>query len=153
MPHYKYSCSNYDPLVHARASGREVDISPKASREVCQAIKGKTLPDARSFLDDVVAMKVPVAFRRYKLKVGHKSQLQGFPSGRFPQKAAGEILAVLDNLEANAEFKGLDTEKIKIFHAVAHRGRRILGYTPRAHGRSSPSFNTLTHIELVAGEA
>jgi len=111
------------------------------------------LPNARSFLEDVASMKIPVAFRRYKLKVGHKSQLQGFPSGRFPQKTAKEILGVLDNLEANAEFKGLDAEKIKIIHAVAHRGRKIKGYTPRAHGRSSPSLNTLTHIELVAGEA
>ena len=153
MPQFKYSFAGYDSLVHVRSSGREVDCSPKAAREVCEAIKGKTLPNARSFLEDVASMKIPVAFRRYKLKVGHKSQLQGFPSGRFPQKTAKEILGVLDNLEANAEFKGLDAEKIKIIHAVAHRGRKIRGYTPRAHGRSSPSLNTLTHIELVAGEA
>ena len=153
MPEFKYAFMGYDPLLHARASGREVDVSPKATREVCEAIKGKTLPDARSFLEDVIDLKRPVPFRRYKLKVGHKSQLQGFPAGRYPQKAAKQVLNVLDNLEANAEFKGLNTETIKIIHAIAHRGRRILGFTPRAHGRSSPSFNTLTHIEVVAGEA
>lgn len=153
MPQFRYSFIGYDPLVHVRSSGREVDCSPKAAREVCEAIKGKTLPNARSFLEDVISLKTPVPFRRYKLKVGHKSQLQGFPAGRFPQKTAKEILAVLENLEANAEFKGLDTEKIKVIHAVAHRGRKIIGYTPRAQGRSSPSFNTLTHIEIVAGES
>jgi len=34
-------------------------------------------------------------------------------------------------------------------HAAANRGRVVKSYVPRAFGRSSPSFNTLTHIEIV----
>jgi ribosomal protein L22 len=35
---------------------------------------------------------------------------------------------------------------------AAQRGRKIKGFTPRAHGRSSPSYQTLTHVELVVTE-
>ena len=68
-------------------------------------------------------------------------------------KSASKVLEVLGNLEANAEFKGRDLDRLKIIHAVAQRGRLIRAYTPRAQGRSSPSFNTLVHIEIVATEA
>jgi len=38
-------------------------------------------------------------------------------------KAAGQILKVLENAEANAEYKGLDTEKLRIIHISSHRGQ------------------------------
>ena len=40
MPKFGYSFKEYDPVVHARAAGREINMSPKASREVCNTIKG-----------------------------------------------------------------------------------------------------------------
>ena len=43
----------------------------------------------------------------------------------------------LDAVEANAEFKGLNTENLKITHIAAHRGRRIRKFIPRAFGRAS----------------
>lgn len=152
MPEFRYSFAGYDPLLHVRASGREVDVSPKAAREVCGAIRGLKLSQAKKFLENVVKLKQAVAFRRYKKKAGHRSSLEGFPSGGYPKKTAEEVLAVVRNLEANAEFRGLDTERLAIIHASALRGRRVIAYTPRAMGRSSPSFNTLVHIELVGME-
>ena len=38
----------YDPEVHAAARGSELNISPKAAREVCRAIKGMELENAKS---------------------------------------------------------------------------------------------------------
>lgn len=67
-------------------------------------------------------------------------------------KAAKEVLTVLESVESNAEFKGLDAERMRIIHAAGLRGRKVQGFTPRAFGRASPSNNTLVHIELVAGE-
>jgi large subunit ribosomal protein L22 len=67
-------------------------------------------------------------------------------------KAADRILRLLRELEANAEYKGLDIENLKIIHAVSHRGRKIRAYTPRAFGRASPSFETLSHVEIVGYE-
>ncbi|MCS7116632.1 MAG: 50S ribosomal protein L22 [Nitrososphaerota archaeon] len=152
MPEFKYSFQGYDPLIHVRASGREVDISPKDAREVCVAIKGMKLSQAKSFLENVINLKQPVAFRRYKGEVGHKRGLQGFYAGRYPVKAAKKILEVLNNLEANAEYKGMDIDRLVIIHAAAMRGRKIKAYIPRAFGRATPSFNTLVHLELVAKE-
>ncbi len=83
----------------------------------------------------------------------HRSEINGFHAGGYPVKAASKVLEVLNNLEANSEFKGRDLDRMRIIHASAARGRVIKGYTPRAQGRSSPSFNTLVHIELVATEA
>jgi large subunit ribosomal protein L22 len=138
--------------VHVRASGREVNISPKAAREICVAIKGMTINTAIDYLDQVRKKKAAVAYRRHKLKVGHRSELTGFPTGSYPVKAAGVFVQVLRNLQSNAEFKGLDTEHFQIVHASAYAGRTVKDFTPRAFGRSSANFHQLVHIELVGKE-
>lgn len=139
-------------MLHVRASGREVDVSPKATREVLLAIKGKTLNEAKKVLEAIAVKKRPVAFRRYKKKAAHRRGLAAFHAGAYPTKSARKVLEVLGNLEANADFRGMDTERLHIIHAAAHLGRTIRAYTPRAFGRSSPSFNRLVHIELVGRE-
>jgi len=111
------------------------------------------LTDAKEYLEAVKEKRIPVSFRRFKRGSGHRSEINGFHAGGYPVKAATKVLEVLSNLEANAEFKGRDLDRMKIIHAAAARGRIIRAYTPRAQGRSSPSFNTLVHIELVATEA
>jgi len=152
MPRWGYSVGWVDPERTAKASGRELRISPKHAREICKAIKGMMLEDAKSFLEDVIAMRRPVPFRRYKKKVPHRRGLQGFCTGRFPVKAANHILRLLKEVEANAEFKGLNTEKLKIIHAAAYPGAKIKKFFPRAFGRSSPNFEILTHVEIVVQE-
>src|SRR5271157_4340671 len=142
----------YDPAIHVRASGRELNISPKAAREICNTLKGMTLTKAIELTETVEAMKAPIAFRRHKKKVGHRSELVGFPTGSYPVKAARAYLQVLQNLQGNAEFKGLDPERIEIIHAAGYAGRTIKDYVPRAMGRSSPNFHQLVHIELVGKE-
>jgi len=152
VPHYGYSFEGFDPAVHVRASGREVNVSPKAAREVANTIRGMTIAKAIDLLEQVEQKKMPVAFRRHKLKVGHRSELQGFPTGSYPVKTAKAFLGVLHNLEGNSEFKGLDPERIEIIHAAGYAGRTIKDYTPRAFGRSSPNFHQLVHIEIVGKE-
>lgn len=143
----------YDPAIHVRARGKELNISPKAAREICHTLMGMTLTKAIELTETVEDMKAPVAFKRHKLKVGHRSELVGFPSGSYPVKAAGQILTVLQNLRGNCEFKGLDPDRVKLIHASAKPGRTIKDYVPRAHGRSSPNFHVLVHVEFVAREA
>jgi len=152
MPRWGYSVGWIDPERTAKASGRELRISPKHAREVCKTIKGMMLEDAKKFLEDVIAMRRPVPFRRYKKKVPHRRGLQGFCTGRFPVKAARYILRLLEQVEANAEFKGLNTEKLKIIHAAAYPGMKLKKFFPRAFGRSSPNFEVLTHVEIVVQE-
>ncbi|MDV3277636.1 MAG: 50S ribosomal protein L22 [Nitrososphaerales archaeon] len=152
MPQYGYSFEGFDPAVHVRASGREVNVSPKAAREIALTIKGMTVTKAIDHLELVREKKMAVAFRRHKLKVGHRSELQGFPTGSYPVKAAGAFVDVLKNLQSNSEFKGYDPEHVQIIHAAAYAGRTVKDFVPRAFGRSSPNFHQLVHIELVGKE-
>ena len=153
MPHYSYAFQNFDKARHVRASVREKSISHKHSREIAVAISGKSIDKAREFLENVVAKKEAVPYRRYHNEVAHRSNIRdGFSAGRFPQKAAKEFLKLLDNLESNAEYKGMDLDRLRIVSAVVHKGTKLKRFQPRAMGRSSPKYDTLVHLELVVQE-
>jgi len=150
MPKWGYSITDIDPEKTVKASGREVRVSHKAAREVCQTIKGMMLDEAKTFLQDVIKKKKPVPFRRFKKKAGHRHGLEkGAFAGRYPAKVASHILKVLENAEANAEFRGFDLENLRIIHASAYPGMKIKRFTFRAMGRSTPKHQTLSHIELI----
>ncbi len=149
---YGYSFQNYDETRHVRAALREKQISHKHAREIAVGIKDLTLEKARDYLNAVIRLERAVPMRRYKKQVGHKSD-PGVMAGRYPAKAASEFIKLLDNLESNAEFKGMDIERLRIVNATVHKGMIVKRFTPRAFGRASPKNNTLTHVELVAREA
>jgi large subunit ribosomal protein L22 len=152
MPQFGYSIFGLDPDRTAIASAREVKISPKAAREICHFIKGKFLDKAKTYLEGVIAKDKPIPYKRHKKHVAHRKGLSGWPSGKFPVKAAEEILKVLENAENNAEFKGLDVERMKIIHASAQKGMVVKRFFTRAHGSSSPKNRYLTHIEIAIEE-
>ena len=152
MPKWGYSITDMDQEKTAKASGRELRVSHKHAREVCKTIKGMKLDRAKDYLRQVILKKKAVPFRRFNKKVGHRKGLDHAFSGRYPVKAATHILMVLEGAEANAEYKGLDMERLRIIHASAYPGMKIKRFIPRAFGRSSPRFNTLSHVELVLEE-
>ncbi|MCS7115448.1 MAG: 50S ribosomal protein L22 [Candidatus Bathyarchaeota archaeon] len=141
-----------DPEKTVKASGREVRVSHKSAREVCRAIRGMMLIQAKKFLREVIAKKKAVPFTRFKKKAGHRHGLERAYAGRYPVKASKQILKILEGAEANAENKGLDTERLQIIHAAAYPGMKIKRYMPRAFGRATPKFETLCHIEVVLEE-
>jgi large subunit ribosomal protein L22 len=149
MPKWGYSITGLDPETTVKSSGRELSISHKVAREVCQAIKGMSLDQAKTYLNQVIQKKKPVPFKRYAKKLGHRHGLEKAFAGRYPVKTASKILKVLEGAEANAEAKGLDIERLRIMHAAAYPGMKVKRYTMRAFGRSSPKVQTLTHVELV----
>jgi len=152
LPNWGYAVTEFDPESSARTSGRDLPISPKAAREICAAIRWMSLTEAENFLEDVIKKKRPVAFKRHKKEVPHRRGLQGWYAGRYPVKAAREILKVLRSLKANAEDNDLDVEELKITHAATQRGMKVRGIIPRSFGRSSPYNQQLTHVELVASK-
>jgi ribosomal protein L22(archaeal)/L17(eukaryotic/archaeal) len=151
MGRFNYAFQNYDPTRHVRSSLREKDISHKHAREVAVSIKGLSIEKARDYLIAVIAKKRAVPFRRYKNQVAHRAD-PGVMSGRYPQKTAKEFIKVLDNLESNAEYKGMDLDRLRIVNATVHKGVIVKRFTPRAMGRATPKNNVLTHVELVAKE-
>jgi large subunit ribosomal protein L22 len=154
MPKWGYSIIEemLNPEKTAKASGRELKVSHKAAREVCKAIKGMTLSQSKEFLREVIAKKKPVPYTRYTKKLGHKGGMPGRFVGRYPIKTSEHILHVIEAAEANAENKGLDVDRLRIFHAAAYQGIKLKRYTPRAHGRASPKYETTTHVEIVLEE-
>src|SRR4030042_4142077 len=154
MPKWGYSImtEELDPEKTAKASGREIRVSHKHAREVCKTIKGMTLTHAKEYLKNVIIKKQPVPFKRFRKKAGHRHGLEKAFAGRYPIKAAAKVLIVLEAAEANAENKSLDLDRLTIMHAAAYAGMKIKRFTPRAHGRASPKYETLTHIEIVLTE-
>ena len=154
MPKWGYSIveEELDPEKTVKASGREIRVSHKSAREICRTIKGMMLAQAKQYLGDVVAKKRPVPFKRFRKKSGHRHGLEKAFAGRYPVKAAAQILKVLENAEANAENKGLDTERLRIVHAATSQGMKVKRYMPRAQGRTTPDFETPCHVEIALEE-
>ena len=137
----------------ARAMAKSLKVSPKHCVEISNAIRGMEVTKAKEYLLNVIDMKQAVPFKRHNKKVGHRKGAQGWPSGRYPVKASAEILKVLENAEANAEYKGMDTENLIIEHISSHRGMVIRGAIPRAFGRVTPFNTPTTHVQIVLVEA
>jgi large subunit ribosomal protein L22 len=154
LPKWGYSIAEeaLDPEKTVKASGRELRVSHKAAREVCRSIKGMTLTKAKQYLEDVIAKKKPVPYRRFRKKAGHRHGLVGAFAGKYPVKAAKTVLKVLQEAEANAENKGLDTDRLRIIHASAYPGMKLKRFMRRAHGTASPKVETLSHVELALEE-
>ncbi len=138
-----------DEETTAKAHGRELPISPKKAREVCRALRRKPLDAAKAMLEDVIEKRQAITYRRYKKQVAHRPR-QG--AGGYPAKVAKHLLALLESAEQNAEYKGLDTDNMVVFHISAYRGQPTKSYRPRAYGRSSPWLKETTNVEVVLKE-
>lgn len=141
-----------DPEKTSKAMGRELHISPKDSAEICDSIRGKDLEKAKETLRGVINKEKPIPFRKHNKKKGHRKGIQKWDSGGYPEKAASEILKVIENAESNAEYKGLDTNKLRVKHIAAQKGREIEEMMPRAFGRATQKNTKTTHIEVVLEE-
>lgn len=135
--------------VVARARGAELHISPKKTYEVMNAIRGKSLEEAKRFLQDVQELKRAVPFRRYNQETAHHKQTG---PGRFPVKVAEQVLHILENAESNADYEGMDTDNLVIAVASCARGRILKSHMPRAHGRSTAWNEQTTNVEIVLTE-
>ncbi|MBU0685699.1 MAG: 50S ribosomal protein L22 [Thermoplasmatota archaeon] len=138
-----------DPEKTSKALGIEIGVSPKHCREVCKMLKGMKVDDAKKYLKEVVDIKTPVPYTRFKLYLNPKPKVG---PGRFPKNAAKAILKVLESAQSNAEYKGLDAENMRVKIAAAHRGRIQKSFMPRAQGRSTPWNDQTTNIEVILEE-
>jgi len=133
----------------ARARGVEVPMSPKKTYEVLNAIRGLPLDRARQILEDAVALKKAIPFRRYNQETAHH---RGTGPGRFPVKVAKTVLQILKNAEENAEYDSLDTDRLFIKVAACGRGRIRKASMPRAQGRATAWNEQTTNVEIVLAE-
>lgn len=155
MSKWIYPELSYEESKIAKGVIREAPVSIRDLYNVCKAVKGMKLTEAKTYLQNVMDMKEAVPYWRYNTGASHKPDLEqrwGIKSGRYPRKAAKYVLRLLDNLEVNAGAKGLETEKLKIVHIAAHKGLILKRFTPRAFGRSSKKYRYTSNIEAVVAE-
>lgn len=148
MSHTYYSTVPADNATTARAYGRDLDCSPKSGRNVARAIKGMPVGRAKTFLQEVAELKTPVPFKVRVRKIHHRRG-EGFGPGKWPVGVVTRFLKVLESAEANAEYKGLDKERLVISHASAYQGTVTQAFTPRAQGRATAHYNRKCNFEVI----
>ena len=90
---------------YAKAHGNDMRISTKASVKICRVIKKKPLARAKRLLNDLLSEKRSL-------------------EGKYYTTTVREILQLLDSCEKNAEFLGLENEKLFV-HASASKGTNM----------------------------
>lgn len=140
-----YSTEQYDKDKMARAKIVSAVVSPKDSREVSAALRGKSVAYGLSLLADVKTKKRPIRFTRFNQEsAGHR---RGIGPGRYPFKAADVFETLLESVKANAEFKDLDTDLLRIVHIKAD-----IAPQPFRFGRHRGRTGKRAHIEVVVVE-
>lgn len=139
----------------AKAVIMNVDSSIRDLYNVCKAVRGMKLNEAKTFLERVLRQEEALPFWRYSHGASHRSNISEkwkVKSGRYPKKAIKYVLKVLQNAENNASVKGLDIDNVRIVHIAAHKGVTIKRYMPRAFGRATRKYKYTSHIEVVLAE-
>eukprot|EP01115_Flamella_aegyptia_P011796 TRINITY_DN56699_c0_g1_i1.p1 TRINITY_DN56699_c0_g1~~TRINITY_DN56699_c0_g1_i1.p1 ORF type:complete len:174 (-),score=30.27 TRINITY_DN56699_c0_g1_i1:96-617(-) len=146
----KYSQNPDVEVKSCKARGSDLRVHYKNTRETAMAIKGLTLPEAKTFLNDVLKHKRAVPFRRHTGNIGrHAQQKQHkFHNCRWPKKSCNFLLDLLQNAESNAEVKNLDIDNLVIKHIQVQRAAKQRRRTYRAHGRINPYMASPCHIEM-----
>jgi len=135
--------SKTEPGHLAAAKALNLPVSTKHCIEICDSLRYKDVSYAKRYLEEVVELKRPVSFKKFVRNMGHK---KGMSSGRYPKKAAFEILKLLKSVEANAHFKGLNTGSLKITKLVANRAPN-----PSGGGRHGTGTKR-THVQVEVKE-
>jgi len=79
------------------------------SKEISREIKGETVADAEEFLQEVIDEETSVPMRQHSAGAGHRSDIDGWDAGRYPEKAAKDFLKLLENVKNNADEQGDST--------------------------------------------
>ena len=133
----------------------DVDCHHKHCYHIAKAIRGMNAEVARDYLEDVVAKKRAIPYKRRSRKgrggntmAGHRKGKMG--PGKFPNKASREFIKLINSAMDNARqrFDDIDAEDMVITHVAAHRGQVSRNMRPRAQGRATPSNHYQVNLEI-----
>jgi large subunit ribosomal protein L22 len=138
----------------AKAKLSNAPVSFKYSVEICNQIKTKPVNKAIEFMKRVFAHEEYLPLVRYHKKVAHRrgDSHEGVKSGRYPEKVAQAFIKVLELAKANADFKGLDAEKLIIIHAYANMGMNRFSYQSKGRIAGKARRRNATNIEVIVQE-
>ncbi|MBI4170932.1 MAG: hypothetical protein HY514_04505 [Candidatus Aenigmarchaeota archaeon] len=112
----------------AKASGTNMRISTKSAEVICRVIRKKPLKRAKRLLNDLAGQKRGLGVKYYS-------------------KTVKQILELLESCEKNAEFLGLENNRLFV-HASAHQGTSIRRRRRKA-AFGSAMKNTNMEIMLI----
>jgi len=141
-----------DPDETAKAMLRERHMSHKHSKAIAREIKGKTAAAAEEYLNAVIDGEQSVPFKSHNSGVGHRSDIDGWDAGRYPEEASEAFLDLIENAVSNADHQGFDGEEMVIDHVAAHKVGESQGRKPRAMGRASAWNTPEVDVELILKE-
>ncbi|KAK9826968.1 hypothetical protein WJX74_002088 [Apatococcus lobatus] len=152
----KYSRDAENANKACKACGSDLRVHFKNTRESAFALRNMDLTKAKKYLEDVLAHKRIIPYRRFCGGVGRSAQAknegQSNGQGRWPAKSCEFLLGLLKNAESNAEVKGLETENLYIEHIQVNKAQKQRRRTYRAHGRINPFMSSPCHIQVILGE-
>lgn len=139
----------------AKAIAKNQHVSTKYATEMCREIKSKKLAKVEKKLKRIQAKEEFLPLRQYNKKVAHRKgqSVSGVKSGRFPEKLCTVFLNLLESVKANADFKGLDSENLRISHCFASRGYARRSMQPNGKIAGKRRRSKSTHIEVIVTEA
>jgi len=155
---YSFNIKNAENIVLAQRY--DINASYKDLAAVCDAIRYMNAGAALEKLDRLIAMEMPIEYRRHNKHMGARHELGG-RKGAYPVKAAKEVRLALINAIANAGNKGLLGEELYIVHAAANKTRILRRYPSRGtlawgrgmYGRASIMHSDLEYAKVEIGLA
>jgi len=138
----------------ARAYVGNSPVSVKYSTELCNQIRGKPVSKVIDTLNRIIAHEEYLPLKTYHKKVAHRkgNALQGQKAGRYPEKVANAFIQLLELAKSNADFKGLDSEKLLIIHAYANMGMNRYSYQSKGKIAGKARRRNATNIEVIVQE-
>lgn len=141
---YKYSFEAFNKETMARSSSTNQHISLKKTVETANAVKGKKVTTAISYLEKVMDEKVPVPYKRYTMGIAHRPG-KGISTGGYPVNVAKEMIRLIKAAAKNAAEQEIAGE----LYVLSVSGRKgTTRYHPgRYQGRVMKSCN----MEVIVG--
>ncbi|MCX6802940.1 MAG: 50S ribosomal protein L22 [Candidatus Diapherotrites archaeon] len=154
MAQIKYQAEVGKASKTARAMITNAPISVKYSTEICNQVKTKPVNQVIEWLRRIENHEEYLPLKRYHKKVAHRkgNALNGEKAGRYPEKVARGFIKLLELVKANADFKGLDAEKLLIIHAYANMGMNRFSYQSKGRIAGKARRRNATNIEVIVQE-
>ncbi|MFA5763784.1 MAG: 50S ribosomal protein L22 [archaeon] len=138
----------------ARALITNANASLKYSTEICNQMKGKYVNATIEWIERIINHEEYLPLKKYNTKVAHRKgeSKQGVKSGKYPEKTLKIFLELLSSVKNNADFKGLDVDKVNIIHAFASKGVSRVTYQSKGKISGKARKRNATHIEIIVSE-
>jgi large subunit ribosomal protein L22 len=138
----------------AKATLKNANVSLKSATELFREIKGQPVDKAIKKIQRIAAKEEALPLRKYNKKVAHRKgdAKSGVKSGRYPVKTAKKFAELLELAKSNADFKGLDTERLLVLHGHASMGFSRQTTQPKGRIGGKVRQRKSAHLEVIVTE-